>query len=102
MLVQVVIFLEQEPLFELGEVYATDGAVETLQALNVDPASLIIRHVLGDWSELPEEDQETNKRAIKQGNMILSSYTLPDEQTKIWIITEWDRSATTILLPEEY
>ena len=99
---EVVVFVEAEPLFELGSIVTTTGAMRVLQDLDVSLIALVTRHISGDWSEMCEEDQETNKEAVKYGDRILSAYTLPDEQTKIWVITEWDRSVTTILLPEEY
>jgi len=89
-------------LFSLGQVVATPGAMETLEALEVSPISLLDRHLSGDWSDMEEEDQRANRQAIKEGSRVLSSYKLPPKNTKIWIITEADRSSTTILLPEEY
>lgn len=93
-------------LFPLGHIAATPGA---LHALGVDSAPgllcaclpLLRRHVTLDPGDLCAEDQQANRDAIEHGNRILSAYTLPDE-TRIWIITEADRSVTTILLPEEY
>lgn len=99
---ETIVFIEQEPLFELGQVVATTGAMETLKALNIDPALLLVRHVTGDWGDLCKDDQRTNKRALKNGDRIFSSYLLPPDNTKLWIITEWDRSVTTLLLPDEY
>lgn len=61
----------------------------------------LTRHVEGDWGEVCQEDQEANDFSAQNNERVLSAYTLSN-QTKIWIITEWDRSATTILLPEEY
>ena len=55
----------------------------------------------GDWGELPEEDIAENERSVEQGLRVFSAYWL-QTGTKIWVITEWDRSATTILLPDEY
>lgn len=98
----IVVLSEQEPLFALGQVVATQGAMETLKALNVDPALLMVRHVTGDWGDLCEDDLQANKNAVKNGERVLSSYLLPPDNTKLWIITEWDRSVTTLLLPDEY
>lgn len=98
-----VLIIVEKPLFELGEVVSTQGALNTLARLNIDPAVLITRHVSGDWGSLPSEDQESNQNAVEKANdRIFSEYLLPPDNTKIWIITEWDRSYTTILLPEEY
>lgn len=60
------------------------------------------RYVIGDWGDTCEEDQETNEEAIINGERILAVYKYPADGTTIWIITEWDRSATTILFPSEY
>jgi hypothetical protein len=98
-----VVMTNIEPLFELGEVVMTRGAQNTLVELNIDPAVLITRHVTGDWGNIPPEDQNANKNAVKNGDdRVLSAYLLPPDNTKVWVITEWDRSYTTILLPEEY
>lgn len=97
-----IVLIEQEPLFELGEVVLTDGAIETLKTLNVDPSLLLVRHVTGDYGDLCKDDLQANKRAVKNGDRVLSSYLLPPDNTKLWIITEWDRSVTTLLLPDEY
>ena len=62
---------------------------------------LIISHVNGDWGDLEDEDKKENELSVKEGFRILSAYHL-DTGAKVWVITEWDRSVTTILLPEEY
>ena len=62
---------------------------------------ILARHVVGDWGDLEDEDKQENELSVEQGFRILSAYNL-DDNTKIWIITERDRSATTILLPSEY
>lgn len=59
------------------------------------------RHVGGDWGELPSEDARANDAALKDGGRLLSSYPL-GQGVKVWIITEWDRSATTLLMPDDY
>lgn len=58
------------------------------------------RHAIGDWGDISEEDKASNDYALEHGERIFSAYENGD--SKIWIITEWDRSATTILFPEEY
>lgn len=90
-----------EPLFIIGKTLATPMAIAALEAHGISPITLIGRHVSGDWSEMHANDQASNHEAIKHGFRVFSSYTLADE-VKIWIITEADRSSTTILLPEEY
>jgi hypothetical protein len=95
----------QRPLFALGHIVATPGAIRKIREHHLrgtsPGAELITRHVCGDWGELDAEDREANDRAVHYGERILSSYILPDGD-KIWIITERDRSVTTLLLPEEY
>mgnify|MGYP003131445783 FL=1 len=87
-------------LFELGQIVATPGALETMDRLGIHPQNLLFRHSLGDWGDLDEEDSQLNDEAIATGQRILSSYKIQGE--KVWVITEWNRSATTILLPSEY
>jgi len=89
------------PRFPLGRVVATPGAIEALEANGAQGAELLGRHVRGDWGDLCEEDRQANEEALEQGLRLLSAFRLPDG-TRIWIITEADRSVTTLLLPEEY
>ena len=88
-------------LFPLGRVVATPGVLDALAAAAVSPAALLARHVVGDWGDLDEEDRRENELSLTKGFRLLSSYGLPDGG-KVWIITEADRSATTLLLPSEY
>ena len=88
-------------LFQLGEVVATPGAVEAMQQHNIAPQTLLQRHVTGDWGDVCEEDAQSNTDAVQYGDRILSSYVI-GTSTKVWVITEWDRSVTTLLLPSEY
>ena len=87
--------------FPLGQIVATPGALEVLAELEVSPSSLPLRHSQGDWGEVDGHDRRENERSVKNGWRILSAYTLPNG-TKVWIITEADRSSTCILLPSEY
>ena len=87
--------------FPLGQVVATPGALSVLEKAEQHPAEFLDRHVNGDWGEVPEADKQENERSVEQGFRILSAYTTSAGDT-IWILTEADRSATTILLPEEY
>jgi len=89
------------PLFRLGQVVATPGALEALQAAGQDPLDLLRRHQSGDWGEVPMEDKQENDFSVQHGFRILSAYTL-STGVKLWLITEADRSATTFLLPAEY
>lgn len=94
-------------LFPLGMIVATRGALELLEDLAPEgvwieaAAPYILRHVTGDWGELSAADWKENRLSVKNGYRILSAYSTP-EGRKLWVITEADRSATTILLPEEY
>lgn len=88
-------------LFRLGQVVATPGALDALQKTGQMPTEFLERHITGDWGNLVEEDKQENERALRQGSRLFSAYNLTDE-TRIWVITEWDRSVTTILLPSEY
>jgi hypothetical protein len=87
--------------FPLGRVTATPGALHALEEAGQLPAEFLDRHVNGDWGEVPEADKQENEFSIEHGFRILSAYTTSAGE-KIWIITEADRSYTTILLPEEY
>ena len=84
----------------LGRVVATLGALRVLKKTGVHPFDLLARHALGDWGELCTFDRRQNEIALREGYRVLSSYDVP--QGRLWIITEDDRSITTILLPEEY
>lgn len=87
--------------FPLGQVVATPGAIEAMKECGQSPSFFLDRHVAGDWGGVNAEDWQLNDQALKDGTRILSSYkTLRGK--KLWIITEADRSATTLLLPDEY
>ena len=87
-------------LFLLGRIVATPGVLDALDAADVAPAALLARHQAGDWGTVPPEDAAENELSLARGFRILSSYPVGDE--RVWIITEADRSATTLLLPSEY
>ena len=95
-------------LFPLGQIVATPGALAELQkhtqgSLEAYCGHFINRHAHGDWGEvLCAEDKALNDQAVLNGSRILSAYLLPDGKTKIWLITEANRSVTTLLLPNEY
>jgi len=88
-------------LFELGHIVATPGALDLLDRTGTNSLDLLHRHQHGDWGIVPPEDAEENVFAIEFRSRILSSYCLNDNE-RLWIITEADRSVTTLLLPEEY
>jgi hypothetical protein len=87
--------------FPLGQTVTTPGALEALEQAGQDPAALLARHIVGDWGDLDEEDKRENELSLAQGFRLLSAYHLTTG-VKVWIITEADRSASTILLPSEY
>ena len=99
-----------KPLFRLGQILATPGALVTLERLGVYPLSLVLgRHVMGDWGDLCDEDRELNTHSLANGMRIFSSYKLnassgdsTSSETVCLVITEADRASTTILLPSEY
>lgn len=87
--------------FDFGQVVATATLVRYCEEKNFSLLPYLIRHGNCDWGNLTWEDKEANETALKDGLRILSSYTLSDK-TIIWIITEADRSATTLLFPSDY
>ncbi len=89
-------------LFSLGRIMATPGALETLRFVGMSASTLLARHAGGDWGNLDAEDRQANDRALMDGSRIFSSYRLGDTGERIWIITEADRSYTTVLRPDEY
>ena len=89
-----------QALFEMGQIVVTSGAVRVLQRLERHPVQLLARHVTGDWGTLPEEDIVENAFSLENGFRLFSAYVIED--AKFYVITEWDRSITTVLLPEEY
>lgn len=84
-------------LFNPGRVVATPGAIDLI---NDNALQYLSRHCNGDWGDVCKEDSELNDESLRVGNRLLSSYSVGDE--KLLVITEADRSVTTLLLPEEY
>ena len=89
------------PRFSLGRLVATPGALRLLEQHKAEPFDFILRHVGGDFGALDVVDAEANEAALKAGLRILSNYPIGDDR-RLWIITEADRSVTTLLLPDEY
>ncbi len=87
--------------FALGQMVVTKGADEALAQCNASMLSYLRRHSFGDWGEVDKADKRANDAGVNEEDRLLSAYTLPDG-TRIWVITEWDRSVTTCLLPDEY
>jgi hypothetical protein len=84
----------------LGRIVATPGALETILGAGGDPLAYLARHAAGDWGDLCAHDRRENERSLRLGRRVLSSYGVGDG--RVWVITEADRSVTTILLPGEY
>ena len=91
----------KQGLFSPGQTVITPGALDALAQAGQHPGDFLQRHLSGDWGELCEDDKAENQTALECDLRLLSSYRTSRGQ-RIWIITEADRSATTILLPEEY
>ncbi len=87
------------PKFDLGRLMITSHAMSTLDPLEI--AKAVSRHLQGDWGDCDPEDRAANDAALLEGSRLFSVYHTTNK-TKFWIITEWDRSATTVLLPEDY
>ena len=93
--------------FNFGKIAATPAAAAALEEAGQDPMQFLARHGTGDWGDLDKGDKAQNDRAcahegeLDKQDRILSSY-VTNRMTKIWIITEFDRSVTTILLPSDY
>jgi hypothetical protein len=93
--------IERKPLFDLGQLVATPGALAALEKTGQNAMDFLSRHVRGDWGELEKDDQTENQFSLEKGFRLLSSYRTTAGD-KLWVITEADRSVTTLLLPEEY
>lgn len=88
------------PLFRLGRIVATRGVLKHLERHGIQADPYLRRHVRGDWGDVPPPDALANDQAVKDGSRILSSYEVAGR--KVWLITEADRSVTTLLFPSEY
>lgn len=88
--------------FTPGQVVMTCGVDALVEQGRLNPIPFLRRHLSGDWGDLDEDDRRSNDAALASGEArLLSSYQV-DPDLKLWIITEWDRSVTTLLLPSEY
>ena len=87
--------------FEPGQIVATPGALEAFRSSGDDPLAYLARHLAGDWGDVDKDDRRENELSLQNGWRLLSAYTL-SKGTKIWVITEADRSSTCVLLPSEY
>lgn len=86
--------------FQSKDVCVTSGAVALLNGNGVLLMNMLARHFSGDWGTVDDEDKAANDYALEHGQRLLSAYRVGDE--KMWVITEWDRSVTTVLTPDEY
>ena len=93
--------------FSLGSIVATPGALAALEEAGQSPAHFLSLHASGAWGELDRDDQQANEDAIahegdpERHGRVFSSYVTRTGH-KIWVITEHDRSVTTVVLPDEY
>jgi hypothetical protein len=87
--------------FSPGSVVATPSVLAAFADAGDDPIAYLIRHIAGDWGEVNPEDWRANEESLLLGERLLSAYRMSNG-TRFWVITEWDHSATTFLLPQEY
>lgn len=87
-------------MFDPVQLVATPGALNHLALHGSSPLLLVRRHLEGDWGDLCAGDLKLNDEAVAGGDRILSAYTVAG--LKVYVITEWDRSYTTVLLASEY
>jgi len=92
---------KSQPLFSLGHNVATPGALAALEKAGQSPAEFLERHQHGDWGAVSEGDRHENQISLERGFRLLSSYRT-NAGDKLWVITESDRSATSVILPSEY
>jgi hypothetical protein len=98
------------PLFNMGQIVATPGALALLERHGQGPQTFLARHVCGDWGEVPREDALANNAALGDDTRILSSYWVQGNgqaaREKLWLITDAGHrtgfTVTTLLMPEEY
>lgn len=93
--------IRKGPAFEPGQIVATPGALTALEKAGQQPGEFLTRHVHRDWGDLDEEDRRENEYSLEHGFRVLSAYRT-NAGDRLWIITEADRSVTTLLLPEDY
>ena len=93
--------MKDNAMLKLGQVVATPGALDAMEKSGETPLVFLSRHASGDWGDVDAEDKQANDRAVEDGERLLSAYKTK-LGTKLWVITEWDRSVTTLLLPDEY
>jgi hypothetical protein len=94
----VIVIAIAHPKFPLGQTVITSNAQAQLDPADVQQG--ISRHARGDWGEVCPEDRQLNELSLKNGDRLLSVYRSGGK--RFWIITEADRSVTTVLMPEDY
>jgi len=87
-------------LFQFGSFVATPAALAHCEKHKVNPLLLLGRHINGDWGDLDQNDIKADENALAYGDRIFSSYKIGD--SKVWVITEADRSSTCLMLAEDY
>ena len=87
-------------MLQLGHIVCPPGVMELMERYAPEIINCLTRHRSGDWGDVCEEDRKENDQSADLGYRVLSAYTI--DQTKIWIITEANRSSTCVLLPDEY
>jgi hypothetical protein len=95
------LFVIDKGKFALGQIVATQGAERALEESGEEAETFVQRHAQGDWGELGEHDRKENERALRHNTRLFSCYKTARGET-LYVITEWDRSVTTILLADEY
>ncbi|VTT96342.1 Plasmid related protein OS=Planctomyces brasiliensis (strain ATCC 49424 / DSM 5305 / JCM 21570 / NBRC 103401 / IFAM 1448) GN=Plabr_0950 PE=4 SV=1 [Gemmataceae bacterium] len=90
-----------KPLFPLGQLAATPAALAALAATGQTPTEFLRRHQCGEYGVVNDEDKRANDDAVRCGERVFSAYLLTDG-VKVWVITEADRSSSTVLLPSDY
>ncbi|KPA90340.1 hypothetical protein ACMGT0_20210 [Pseudomonas sp. RHF3.3-3] len=101
------VFDPEQPIpgifFQPGRFVQSKGVHALVKQKLLDPSVYLSRHLVGDWGDLDDEDKQSNKQALEHGLRLLSAYKIDAAgEDKLWIITEADRSCTTLLLPSEY
>lgn len=99
-----------EKTFEIGDVVVTRNvfdAMEEIEEFGIFVSGCLSRYILYDWGDTCDEDWALNDDAVKNGERVMAVYDIPEEmggllEEQLWIITEWDRSVTTILFPFDY
>jgi hypothetical protein len=89
------------PRFELSRIFGTPMALAVVKRAGESALGLLKRHPHGDFGDLHDDDVQANELALRRGMRVLSVFVFSTEE-RVWLITEADRSSTTILLPEEY